>query len=322
MNVKVVTTSPGFGKAGDLPDRIASSGWTFVRTDEKGLGAHLADMDVLVAGLPRVSAELLDKAPRLKAVMKHGVGLDSIDIAACTARGILVTNTPGANAIAVAELALAAIFALSRNVVTGHLSVTSGGWDRQAGREIEGATLGIIGFGAIGRTLARKARALEMTVLATDPFPDTAYADRIGVSLVPMDELLARADFVSLHVFGGADNAALIGSRELRAMRPGACLLNLARGEVVDLDALHAALRAGHLGGAAIDAYLTEPPDISHPIFSDLRVIFSPHSGADTVGSLARMGAMVIDDITAVLNGAQPARVVNPEAYGKGRNRE
>jgi D-3-phosphoglycerate dehydrogenase len=317
VSVKVVTTSPGFGKAGDLPTRIAEAGWSFHRTDAAGLDAHLADMDFLVAGLPRVTAELIDRAPRLKAVLKHGVGLDSIDVSACTARGIPVLSTPGANAIAVAELALAAIFALSRNLVAGHLSVTSGGWDRRPGREVEGATLGIVGFGAIGKTLARKARALEMRVLATDPYPDTAFAEKLGVSLVPLEALLVDSDFVSLHVFGGAGNAALIGAAQLAAMRPGACLLNLARGEVVDLDALAVSLASGHLGGAAIDAYVTEPPDTAHPIFRDPRVIFSPHSGADTEGSLIRMGGMVIDDIAEILAGHRPTRVVNPEAFDR-----
>lgn len=311
MRIKVVTTSPTFGKAGPLPGRIAALDWDFVRTDGPGLAAHLADTDYLVAGLPPVGAATLAAAPRLKAVLKHGVGLDSIDIPACTARGVAVASTPGANAVAVAELALAHIFALARNIVAGHASVIAGGWDRRPGREIEGAVLGIVGFGAIGRTLARKARGLGMTVLATDPFPDRAAAEAIGVTLLPLDDLLARSDFVSLHVFGGPGSAALIGAGELARMRPGAMLLNLARGEVVELDALHAALAAGHLGGAALDAYAAEPPDISHPIFRHPRAIFTPHSGADTDGALIRMGEIVIADIEALRRGEMPARVVN-----------
>jgi D-3-phosphoglycerate dehydrogenase len=311
MSVTVVTTSPGFGKAGNLPDRIRATGWTFVRCSGDDIDRYLPEADFLVAGLPRVDGETLHKAARLKAVLKHGVGLDSIDVGACTAHGIPVLNTPGANATAVAELALAGIFAMSRNVVGGHLSVTSGGWDRRAGREVEGATLGVIGFGAIGRTLAAKARALGMRVLATDLNPDRSYAEKIGVELVSIDEILASSDFVSLHVFGGAGNTALISTRELSAIKPGAVVLNLARGEVVDLDALHLSLKSGHIGGAVIDAYVTEPPDISHPIFQDQRVLFSPHSGADTDGSLIRMGGMVLDDIEALLRGEMPDRAVN-----------
>jgi D-3-phosphoglycerate dehydrogenase len=150
-----------------------------------------------------------------------------------------------------------------------------------------------------------------MRVLATDLNPDRSYAEKIGVELVSIDEILASSDFVSLHVFGGAGNTALISTRELSAIKPGAVVLNLARGEVVDLDALHLSLKSGHIGGAVIDAYVTEPPDISHPIFQDQRVLFSPHSGADTDGSLIRMGGMVLDDIEALLRGEMPDRAVN-----------
>ena len=314
MSVALVTTSPGFGKNPPLPQRIAANGWTLIRADAGDLDRYLSDADFLVAGLPRVDGAVLDKAPRVKAVLKHGVGLDNIDVEACSARGIAVLNTPGANAIAVAELALAAIFALSRNIVHGHLSVTGGGWDRRPGREIEGATLGIIGLGAIGRVLAVKARAIGIQVLATDLNPDRDFAVRTGIRIVAIEELLAGSDFVSLHVFGGKDNAALISAKELAAMKKGASLLNFARGEIVDMDALHRAVQTGHIAGAAIDAYAAEPPDISHPIFSDPRVLFSPHSGADTDGALVRMGTMVIDDIEAMLRGDLPERVVNRRA--------
>lgn len=317
----VVTTSPGFGRAGDLPARLAATGWTLIRCDAQSVARHLPEAEFLVAGLPRVTAETLAAAPKLRAVLKHGVGLDTIDLPACTARGVAVLNTPGANAVAVAELALTAIFALSRNVLSAHAAITTGGWDRRIGREIEGATLGIVGFGAIGRTLARKARALGMRVLATDPFPDRAFASEIGVGLVSLPELLAASDHVSLHVFGGADTAALIGAAELAQMKPTATLLNLARGEVVDLDALCEALDEDRLAGAAIDAYSVEPPDRAHPIFRQPKVLFSPHSGADTEGALVRMGGMVIDDIATLLAGGHPARTVNPDAFRIGAER-
>lgn len=319
MSVTILTTSPGFGRAGNLSERMRTNGWNLIRSAEDDIDRHLAEADFIVAGLPKVDGETLRKAPRLKAVLKHGVGLDSIDVEACSAQGIPVLNTPGANAVAVAELALAGLFALSRNLVNGHLSVTSGGWDRRPGREIEGTTLGIVGFGKIGRTLAIKARALGMRVLATDLYPDHEFAARIGVDLVSMEDLLTGSDFISLHVFGGRDNAALIAEKELAAMKPGAMLLNLARGEILDLDALHQSIRAGHIAGAAIDAYTIEPPDISHPLFRDPRVLFSPHSGADTDGALIRMGTMVVDDIEALLRGELPERAVNRQAIGQRR---
>lgn len=315
MTITVVTASPGFGTAGDLPDRLAATGWNLIRCSEKDQGRYLPQADFLVAGLPVVNTATLDAAPHLRAVLKHGVGLDSVDVPACTARGLPVTNTPAANAVAVAELALAHILALSRNLIAGHASVVSGGWDRRIGREVQGTALGIVGFGAIGRTLAEKARALGMVVLASDPFADAAQAESMGIRLVTLPELLASSDHVSLHVFGGPSTAGLIGAVELALMKPDATILNLSRGEVLDIDALADALKRGRLSGAALDAYTVEPPDRSHPIFADPRVIFSPHSGADTAGSLIRMGHMVIDDIETLVAGGRPHRIVNPAAF-------
>lgn len=311
----ILSTSPGFARAGDLPAQIAARGWTLLRGTGEELAPHLPGADFLVAGLPAVTAATLQAAPGLRGVLKHGVGLDAIDLAACTARGVPVTSTPGANALAVAELALAHLFALSRHLVPAHAAIVAGGWDRRIGREVQGATLGIVGLGAIGRTLAAKALALGMRVLACDPQADAAQAAALGVTLLPLPDLLGRADHVSLHVFGGPATAGLIGAAELAQMRPGATILNLSRGEVLDLTALAAALAAGHLAGAALDAYPAEPPDRSHPVFADPRVIFSPHSGADTEQALIRMGHMVLDDIATLLAGGRPARTVNPEIW-------
>ncbi|GLK78934.1 phosphoglycerate dehydrogenase [Methylopila turkensis] len=316
----VATTSPGFGRYGAVPDKLAQKGWTFVRCvdvtkPDGGLSEHLADVDFLVAGLVRVTEETLGAAPKLKAVLKHGVGVDSIDVAACTAHGVPVLNTPGANAAAVAELAIGMMFAFARNIPAGHQGVVTGGWNRVVGSEIGGKTLGIVGLGAIGRSLALKALGLGMTVVASDLYPDRDFGSRHGVEIVELDELLKRSDYVSLHVFGGADNAALINAERLALMKPTACLLNLARGEVVDLDALDAALTAGKLAGAGIDAYAVEPPDVSHPIFRQPRVVFTPHTGADTVESVERVGLMNIEDIETLIAGGRPARVLNPQVF-------
>lgn len=312
----VLTTSPGFGRAGDLPRRIGKLGWEVVRRPDGASPEDLARADILVAGLPPVGEGEMEAAPRLRGIVKHGVGLDSVDLAAATRRGVPVTSTPGANAAAVAELALAALLALSRNLVEGHRTIVGGGWERRVGREVEGMTLGIVGLGAIGRTLGRKALALGMTVLATDPAPDRIFAGAHGIELLPLTDLLRRSDAVSLHVAG---SAKMIGAAELSVMRADAVLMNFARGEVVDLDALAQALAADRLGGAAIDAYPQEPPDRSGSIFSAPRVLFSPHSGADTTGSLLRMGEMVIEDVTTLLAGGRPARTVNPDCYRTGR---
>jgi D-3-phosphoglycerate dehydrogenase / 2-oxoglutarate reductase len=318
----VVTTSPGFGKIGSVPDEIARRGWEFVRcTDtalpDGGVGAHLAGMEFLVVGLIPATAAIIDAAPKLKAILKHGVGVDNIDIKAASAKGIPVINAPGTNANAVAELALGGMLSLARRIPQGHRAVVDGGWQRYIGTEIAGKTLGVVGLGNIGRSLAAKAVALGMTVVATELYPDARFVAAHGIELLPLEDLLRRADYVSLHVFGGADNAHLIGAGELALMKPTAFLMNYARGEVVDLDALAAALADGKLGGAAIDAYVAEPPDRSHPIFADPRVVFTPHSGADTSEAVERVGLMNIADIDAILAGRRPGHVVNPEIYAE-----
>lgn len=320
MKTVVVSTSPGFGKIGRVPQAIKDHPWEFIRcTDttrpDGGVLDHIDTMDILVVGLIPATADIIGKAPRLRAVLKHGVGVDNIDIAAATARRIPVFNTPGANANAVAELAIGSMFSLARRIPMMHQVVVSGGWQRYIGTEIEGKTLGIVGLGNIGKTLARKARALGMRVIASDLYPDAAFIQEYGIELVGLNDLLAQSDYVSLHVFGGKDNAHLVGAAELALMKPTAYLMNFARGEVVDLDALTAALQADRLMGAAIDAYVQEPPDRSHPIFTHPRVVFTPHCGADTTESVERMGLMNIADIDAVLAGERSPRVLNPQIY-------
>ncbi|ABA81011.1 hydroxyacid dehydrogenase [Rhodobacter sphaeroides] len=313
----VLTTSPGFGRHGRVPARIEAEGWTFLRAaDAAEMEAHLPEADYLVVGLVPVTAEVLAKGPRLKGVLKHGVGVDNIDIPACTAAGLPVTNTPAANADAVAELAMGLMFAMARFIPQGHASVTSGGWDRRIGTQLGGKVLGIVGLGNIGKRLARLARGLGMEVLATDRVEDPAFARDCGVTYLPLEELLARADYVSLHVFGGAGNAALIDDRALARLKPGARLVNLARGEVVDLDAVARALESGQLGGVAIDAYVTEPPDVSHPVFAHPNAVFTPHSGADTLEALENVGLMVIEDIRTLIAGGRPARCLNAAELG------
>lgn len=317
----LLTTSPGFGKHGRVPARLAELGWELVRcTDtsrpDGGVSDHIARADYLVVGLVPVTAATLEGATRLKAVLKHGVGIDNIDIPACTARGIPVANTPGANADAVAELAVGLMLAMARNIPAGHASVTGGGWDRKVGSQVGGKTLGILGLGQIGRALALRARGLGMSVLATDPYADRTFAQTHGIGIVELPELLAQSDYLSLHIFGGKDNAALINADSLAQMKPGARLLNLARGEVVDIDAAHQALVSGQLGGIAIDAYVTEPPDRSHPIFAHPNAVFMPHSGADTVEAVENVGLMNIADIETLIAGGRPARVLNPEVFG------
>lgn len=309
----ILSTSPVFGLPGDLPARLADKCWQVIRATKDDQDELIPQADFLVAGQPKITADLLARAPRLQGILKHGVGLDTIDLPACTARRLPVTTTPGANANAVAELALAQIFILSRHLIQGHTTVTNGHWTRTIGTEVAGTNLGIVGFGAIGQTLAAKARALGMQVLAHSRHPDHAAAKALGVQIVPLPELLSRSDHISLHVFGGPASTNLIGPTELTQMKPTATLLNLSRGDVVDLDALAHALTTNRLAAAALDTFPIEPPDTTHPIFRAPNVIFSPHSGGDTQQALIRMGHMILDDIDTILSGQVPARCINLE---------
>ncbi|MCP1200849.1 phosphoglycerate dehydrogenase [Notoacmeibacter sp. MSK16QG-6] len=314
----VVTTSPGFGRHGRIPELIADRGWEFIRCidTEKadgGLSEEIGRADALVVGLVPVTPETLAAGVNLKGVVKHGVGIDNIDIASCTTAGLPVCNTPAANADAVAELAVGLMFSMARFIPQGHISVASGGWNRQIGTQLGGKTLGIVGLGNIGKRLARLAVGLGMKVVATEKFPDEAFARNYEISFLPLDELLAVSDYVSLHVFGGADNISLIGERALSLMKPDAKLINLARGDVVDLDAVAAALEEERLGGVAIDAYRSEPPDVSHPIFQHPRAVFTPHSGADTREALENVGLMVIESLDAIFAGDPPPYCVNDD---------
>ncbi len=320
MKAVIATTSPVFGAAGRVAERIAANGWEFIRCSDNtrpdgGLSDHLDRVDILVVGLVPATAETFANGPKLKAVLKNGVGVDNIDIPAATARKLPVCNAPGANANAVAELAVAGMLNLARRIPMAHKMVVEGGWQRTVGTEIAEKTLGIVGFGNIGKVLAKKAMALGMKVIAYDLYPDAAFAAANGVEMAGMDDVLRRSDYVSLHIFGGKDNLNLIDARKLALMKPDACLLNLARGEVLDLDALNAALEKDALRGAAIDAYTIEPPDRGHPIFSNPKVVFTPHCGADTKESSERVGLMVVADIESILAGKKPDHVLNPEVY-------
>ena len=320
MKPVIVTTSPVFGTVGEVPEFIAERGWELVRCIDNarpdgGLSDHLERMDFLVVGLLPATGEQMRSAPRLKGVLKNGVGVDNIDIPAATARKIPVLNTPGANANAVAELAVGGMLSLARHLPMAHMDIRNKVWKREVGTEIAGKTLGVIGFGNIGKTLALKAHALGMRVIAFDLYPDAAFAEANGVTMADLDAVLREADYLSLHIFGGKENERLIGQAQLALMKPSAYLMNYARGEVLDLDALDRALRENALAGAAIDAYVAEPPDFSHPIFDNPRVAFTPHSGADTRESGERVGMMVVRDIESLLKGERPSRILNAEIF-------
>ena len=273
---------------------------------------------IVCRGEAKITRPVIEAASKLRVIGRTGVGVDSIDVAAATERGIPVINTPGANARSVAEGALTLALVLLKEVFHWHRQVRAGNWAARyqlLTRDIEGAVLGIVGFGNIGRTLAHLALPLGFEVVACDPFVRAEDAEAAGVELLPLDKLLGRADVVSLHATLTADTEGMIDAAALARMKRGAVLLNLGRGGLIDgLDILHRALQEGCLGAVALDTFEPEPPDLGHPIFRHQRCICSPHVLGLTPGAMHRIYVSMATDMAAVLAGKRPRYCVNPES--------
>lgn len=275
----------------------------------------ITDIDGLIAGLDEIDASVIQAANRLRVIARYGVGVNRIDVKAATERGIVVTNTPGANSVAVAELTIAFILALARNLCAANEAVRRGEWPRLSGIGLRGKTIGLIGLGSIGREVALRLRPFGCTVLARDPMLTPAQAEAHGAQLVDLDTLLARSDFVSLHLPLLPSTQGMVNEDFLRRMKPGAFLVNTARGELLDEAAVRAALEGGHLRGAALDAFAQEPPGADHPLLQLPQLIASPHAGAHTDEAIHNMGQMSVEACLAVLRGERPPYVVNPQVY-------
>lgn len=266
----------------------------------------LPGVDGYIAGLDTIDAAALEAAGDLRVVARYGVGVDNVDLAAAKARGIVVTNTPGANARSVAELTVALLLLLARPVLRAAAETRAGGWPRTSGMSLEGKTVGLYGLGAIGRQVARRLVGFDCRVLAHDPLVDLEFCEAHDVIPVDPDELLAASDFVSLHLPVLPETRGLVDAAFLRRMKPGASLVNTSRGELVDEAALLEALQAGHLRGAALDAFTQEPPGAGNPLLALPQVIPTPHMGAHTDGATTGMGRMALEDCLAVLRGEEP----------------
>lgn len=277
---------------------LAEPGWQVATPDAAALPAELADADGLVVrSATRVTAGLLDAAPRLRVVGRAGVGVDNIDVEAATARGVLVMNTPGGNAVSVAEHAMALLLALARQIPQFDAAIHAGRWEKSnAGVEVRGKTLGLVGLGRVGAEVARRARAMEMRVVAHDPFISEAFARDSGVELVPLDDLLARADFISLHTALTTGTEHLLDTTAIAKMKPGVRLVNTARGELVDEAALAEALRSGHVAGAALDVFAQEPPRNS-PLAALPNVIATPHVAGSTQEAQEEVGTLIAQQV-------------------------
>ncbi|HET7589341.1 MAG TPA: phosphoglycerate dehydrogenase [Solirubrobacterales bacterium] len=307
-----------------VKEKIADSGVELLRSQfDVDLGLEMSDEElrerigsydaILIRSATKMTPELIEAATSLKVIGRAGTGVDNVDIPAATRRGIIVANAPESNSVAAAEHTLALALGLFRNVPQAHRSLVEGRWDRSKfkGSELYGKTLGVIGFGRIGQLVAKRAQSFEMEVVAFDKFVSAERFRDLGVEgAETVEELLAKADLVTLHTPKTPETIGMINAGTVAAMKDGARLVNCARGELVDLDALLAGLESGKLGGAALDVFPDEP-FTDHPIFERGDVVVTPHLGASTAEAQDRAGVVTAEQVTAALNGGVVTNAVN-----------
>jgi D-3-phosphoglycerate dehydrogenase / 2-oxoglutarate reductase len=276
--------------------------------------SELADADaLLVRSRTKVDAALLAAAPRLSVVGRAGVGVDNVDVAAASARGVLVINAPTGNVVSAVEHTFALLLALLRRVSEASTSLASGKWEKSKflGSELAGKTLGIVGLGQVGSRVAARARAFEARLVGHDPYLPLEKAREMGVPLVGLEELLETSDIVTLHATATDDGRPLLSREQFARMKPGAVLVNVARGSLVDREALREALVSGRLAGAALDVFDPEPPDPDDPILKLPNVVATPHLGASTVEAQERVSLQTAEAVAEALAGASYVPAVN-----------
>lgn len=281
--------------------------------DPHDLADRLGDADALIVrSATNVDRTLIESAPRLKVIGRAGIGVDNIDLAAATERGVLVVNAPHANTISAAEHAMALLLSQARNIPRAHGTLVAGVWDRKSfeGIELHGKTMGIIGLGKIGTLVAQRCLAFGMRVLAYDPFVGPDRARQLGVELMELDDLLPQADFISIHLPKTKDTENLIGGDNLLKVKPGVRIINTSRGGIVNEADLAAAIEDGRVGGAGLDVFETEPLTES-PLFSLPQVVVTPHLGASTTEAQDKAGIDVATAVASALRGELVLSAVN-----------
>lgn len=276
----------------------------------------LSRADAVVAATDPYTSDVLAACPRLRAVVRWGTGYDSVDLAACTEHGVVACNTPGLVVEAVADYVLGAMLALTRRLPYQLDVMREGRWEEVRGAELYRKTVGLVGFGAIGKSVARRARGFDCRLLAYDPQLSPEAIREAGAEPADLDTVFSESDFVSLHASLTPESRGMVGEGLLRRMKPTAYFLNAARGPLVDEDALVKALSEGWIAGAAVDAYAVEPPRADHPLRSLRNCIATPHSAFNTVEAAAATNRAVVEAAVAVLTGNRPRSVLNPEVFG------
>lgn len=292
---------------------LRKPGWNVITPSKDALIASLASADALIVrSATQVTAQILEASPNLRVIGRAGVGVDNVDLDAATRRGILVMNTPGGNAVSVAEHTLALLMSVARRIPQHNAAIHAGRWEKSGsqGVELRGKTLGLVGLGRVGNEVARRARAMEMLVLAYDPYVSESAARDAGVELSGLNELLERSDFVSLHAALSPATEKLINAEKLSHFKSGAVLVNAARGELVDEAALADALRSGKLSGAGLDVFAVEPPKDS-PLIGLANAVFTPHIAGSTREAQEEVGTLIAQQVSDFLTDGALRNAVN-----------
>ena len=291
--------------------RVAAPG----KLERAALLAAVGDAHALIirSGVT-ADAELMARAPRLKAIARAGVGVDNVDLAAASENGIVVMNTPGGNTISTAEHTFGLMIALARHIPQGHQSVAEGRWERKrfAGIELKGKTLGIIGLGRIGQAIATRAQAFAMTVIAHDPYLPAGIAEALNVPLLPLADVYARSDFLTFHAMVTDETRGMVNAETIAMMKDGVRIINAARGALIESHDLAAALSSGAVAGAALDVYKQEPPTADHPLIGLPNVIHTPHLAASTADAQVTVAVEAARLIVNYLLEDVAANVCNP----------
>lgn len=319
MKPRILLTTTSFQDTpGDHHAALTATGWEVVTArgplSEADTLAAVGDVDGMICGDDLITRAVLERArPRLKVVSKYGIGVDKIDVAACTEFGIPVLFTPGVNHTTVAEHAFLLLLALEKHFLFHVDSTRAGGWKRQTGRELLDKRIGIVGMGRIGREVALRARAFGMRPIGFDLYWDEAFAAANGVDrAATLDELFAAADYVSLHTNLTAETRDLVRAATIAKMKSDVIVINCARGEIVNSADMAAALRAGRVRGYGTDVLDVEPPPADHPLTGLPNCIVTPHVGSRTLESVQRQAMAAVTNLVRAMRGEQPLAQVNP----------
>ncbi len=317
---KKILIADKLGKPGlEILDKMSDMSYD-LRTgmSKEELLQAVGDYDaVIVRSDTYIDADVIAAGKRLKVVGRAGIGVDNIDVPAATAGGVMVMNTPHSNSVATAEQTLTLLLAVSRKTVAAHNSLAAGEWERNlyVGTELFGKTLGIIGFGYIGRLVAHRAQAFGVNVIAYDPYVTAETGMELNVAMLPMADVLAQSDLLTLHAIVTPETKGMINATTIAGMKDGVIIVNVARGKLIDEQALAEALKSGKVAAAGLDVYQEEPPTHS-PLIGLPNVIHTPHLGASTVEAQRNVGIEMVEQIADALRGVSYRNVLNPVKPG------